>query len=306
MNEVMVSICCLAYNHEKYIRQCLEGFVNQKTNFQYEVLIHDDASTDGTADIIREYEKKYPNIIKPIYQVENQYSQGKPINKYLYEKALGRYIALCEGDDYWCDSSKLQLQVEALELNKRCRFAVHKTMRMKEDGTFLNILKPSYFIPAGIITSDQMIVLEGNHPFHYSSYIGYAEDFREYANNRPAFSIGKWCGDAPLILYFITKGDFFYVDKVMSCYREASVSSISKKLKESGIRDVDRVSTKMQEMMTEFDEYTDYKYHKQLLKHIKRNKRNMIKGKIYFFIEKYFPCVMRRYKEIKNFFELEI
>ena len=77
MNDIiMVSISCLVYNHEKYLRQCLDGFVNQKTTFKFEVLIHDDASTDGSANIIREYEKNYPEIIKPIYQKENQYSKG--------------------------------------------------------------------------------------------------------------------------------------------------------------------------------------------------------------------------------------
>ena len=75
-DDIMVSICCLAYNHEKYIRQCLDGFIMQKCDFKFEVIIHDDASTDHTADIIREYEKKYPDIIKPIYQTENQYSKG--------------------------------------------------------------------------------------------------------------------------------------------------------------------------------------------------------------------------------------
>ena len=76
---IMVSICCLAYNHENYIKDALDSFLMQNTEFRYEILIHDDASTDRTADIIREYEKKYPDIVKPIYQTENQYSKGKKI-----------------------------------------------------------------------------------------------------------------------------------------------------------------------------------------------------------------------------------
>lgn len=75
VEEIMVSVYCLAYNHEKYIKDCLEGFVKQKTNFKYEVIVHDDASTDNTANIIKEYADKYPDIIKPILQKENQYSQ---------------------------------------------------------------------------------------------------------------------------------------------------------------------------------------------------------------------------------------
>ena len=111
LDKVMVSVICNTYNHEKYIKSALDGFVMQKTNFEYEVLIHDDASTDSTADIIREYEKKYPDIIKPIYQSENQYSKKVPISKtYQYSRAKGKYIAICEGDDYWTDPFKLQKQ----------------------------------------------------------------------------------------------------------------------------------------------------------------------------------------------------
>lgn len=109
MKEPLVSICCITYNHAPYIRQCLEGFLIQKTTFPFEILIHDDASTDGTADIIREYEARYPHLIKPIYQVENQYSKGTKISStYNYPRAKGKYIALCEGDDYWTDPLKLQ------------------------------------------------------------------------------------------------------------------------------------------------------------------------------------------------------
>ena len=109
----IVSICCITLHHEKYIRDAIEGFLMQKTSFPIEILIHDDASTDDTANIIREYEEKFPNIIKPIYQTENQYSKGISISAtYQFPRALGKYIALCEGDDYWTDPLKLQKQVD--------------------------------------------------------------------------------------------------------------------------------------------------------------------------------------------------
>lgn len=112
----MVSICTLTYNQAPYIRQCLEGLLMQKTDFLFEILIHDDASTDGTVAIIQEYEKKYPLIIKPIYQKENQYSKRVNIScTFQYLRAKGKYIALCEGDDYWTDPLKLQKQVDLLE-----------------------------------------------------------------------------------------------------------------------------------------------------------------------------------------------
>jgi glycosyltransferase involved in cell wall biosynthesis len=117
-NQIFLSICCLTYNHELYIRDCLEGFIKQKTNFLFEILIHDDASTDRTPEIIRDYERIYPELIKPIYQKENQYSKGKGISiKFQFPRAKGKYIAICEGDDYWTDPYKLQKQVDFLEKN---------------------------------------------------------------------------------------------------------------------------------------------------------------------------------------------
>lgn len=116
----LLAIRCLTYNHEPYIRQCLEGFVMQKTDFSFIAIVHDDASTDNTADIIREYAEKYPDIIKPIYETENQYSKhdgslGRIMNAAIPENV--KYVAMCEGDDYWTDPLKLQKQVDFLESN---------------------------------------------------------------------------------------------------------------------------------------------------------------------------------------------
>jgi len=118
MDAPLVSINTLTYNHAPYIRQCLDGIMMQKTTFSFELLIHDDASTDGTADIIREYEARYPNIIKPIYQTENQFSTKGAVyveRDLQLARAKGKYIAMCEGDDYWIDPLKLQKQVDFLE-----------------------------------------------------------------------------------------------------------------------------------------------------------------------------------------------
>lgn len=117
MNEILVSISCITYNHSAYIRQCLDGMLMQHTTFGFEILIHDDCSTDGTDDIIREYVSKFPQIIKPLFEEENQYQQGKPIGTVVWNlpRAKGKYVALCEGDDYWTDPLKLQKQVDFLE-----------------------------------------------------------------------------------------------------------------------------------------------------------------------------------------------
>lgn len=120
MNKVpLVSVVCTTYNHEKYIRQTLDGFIIQKTSFPIEIIVHDDASTDSTALIIKEYEKQYPNLFHNIYRLENWYSHKKNIWKYLFQEvARGKYIALCEGDDYWIDPLKLQRQVDFLEAHE--------------------------------------------------------------------------------------------------------------------------------------------------------------------------------------------
>jgi len=114
----LASICCLTYNHKQYIRESIDSLLMQETNFPFEILIHDDASVDGTTDIVLDYAERYPDIIKPIIQIENQYAKGGLINpRFVFPKAKGKYIALCEGDDYWTDKEKLQKQVSFLEDN---------------------------------------------------------------------------------------------------------------------------------------------------------------------------------------------
>ena len=103
----LLSIKCMTFNHEKYIAQCIEGFLTQKTNFSFEILIHDDCSTDKTESIVREYETRFPKIIKGIYEEENQWQKGCGAHHKKIDAAIkGKYIAICEGDDYWTDENK--------------------------------------------------------------------------------------------------------------------------------------------------------------------------------------------------------
>ena len=135
----LVSIRCLVYNHEPFLRQCLDGFVMQKTSFPFEAIVHDDASTDGSVAIIREYAEKYPDIIKPIYETENQYSKGT-LSKIIINACHpdAKYIAYCEGDDYWTDPDKLQLQVDFLETHPDYYMTCHAFKYYYQDkGQFM-------------------------------------------------------------------------------------------------------------------------------------------------------------------------
>lgn len=142
---MLVSINCTAYNQEAYIGRCLDGFVMQKTNFPFEAIVHDDASTDGTANIIREYAEKYPNIIKPILETENQWSKGN-LDQIMLNACQGKYIAFCEGDDYWIDPNKLQKQVDALENNPKAtlcytNFSYVNQYGQEIESSFMDSLK---------------------------------------------------------------------------------------------------------------------------------------------------------------------
>ena len=139
---LMVTIQCLSYNHSAYIRQCLNGFVMQKTNFHFEVIVHDDASTDETAIIIQEYAEKYPQIIKPIFECENQFfKKDNSLWRIMSTHTHGKYIAMCEGDDYWTDPYKLQKQVDFLESHPDYVMCSHKyQIYEQESNEYVNIL----------------------------------------------------------------------------------------------------------------------------------------------------------------------
>ena len=140
----VVSVCCLSYNHADFISQCLDGILMQETTFPIEILIHDDASTDGTEDIIKQYTALHPDIIFPLYETENRYSngyKGKMDIVFNYPRARGKYIAYCECDDYWTDPHKLQKQVDFMESHPdysvcfhRCQHLNSKTGRLSSDN----------------------------------------------------------------------------------------------------------------------------------------------------------------------------
>ncbi len=139
MIDCLVAVNCLVYNHARFLRQCLDGFVMQKTDFKFIVLVHDDASTDSSQTIIEEYRKQYPDLFFPCYETVNQYSLGANALSSALRKAIeqtnAKYIAVCEGDDYWTVSDKLKRQVDFLEKNPDYSLCFHKAEELwDEDG----------------------------------------------------------------------------------------------------------------------------------------------------------------------------
>lgn len=254
VEEIMVSVYCLAYNHEKYIKDCLEGFVKQKTNFKYEVIVHDDASTDNTANIIKEYAERYPDIIKPIWQEENQYSQGVEIvDKFIGPLLKGKYVAICEGDDYWCDEHKLQRQVEILENHPEYIACVHQTKTANsstgEVGLYSKLRK------SGVIEIEKMLRDRG--PVYHTSSLCY---HKEALEEKPDFCyIVKGIGDYPKEFALALQGDIYYLNKVMSVYRQFTESSWSLKVK-NDILEKEKYYQEIIALLKAVDSYSKYKY----------------------------------------------
>ena len=223
-NDVLVSVYCLAYNHEKYIRDCLDGFVKQKTNFNFEVIVHDDASTDRTAEIIMEYAKKYPDIIKPILQKENQYSKGALITlDIIFPKCKGKYIAVCEGDDYWICDTKLQQQADIMEEHPEYVACVHANKVID----YLNnteTINARYEQSQVVNTID---VLSPMVPIFHTTSIFYK---KQIINERPDFFKDTW--DYADLVYFALCGEIYYINKVMSVYRTLTPGSWTMRTRE--------------------------------------------------------------------------
>ena len=209
-----VTVICCAYNHGPYIRQCLDGFVMQKTTFRYEVIVHDDASTDNTAAVIREYAAKYPEIIRPIYQTENQYSRNTGILKtFVYPLIKGKYVAMCEGDDWWTDPLKLQKQVDVLESDPQfsmcctaCNQFVQETGR---ETVFIASVRKVYtwkeLIKRNRITNLTTLV-RTEHLVEYDTVL---------RPQMPPFPMG----DYPMWLFMASKGPVIQLPDNTSTYR---------------------------------------------------------------------------------------
>lgn len=315
MSQIEVSVYCLAYNHEKYIRDALDGFVNQKTNFRYEVFVHDDASTDNTASIIREYEQKYPEIIKGIYQKENQYSQGvKIFDKYIYPCIQGKYIAMCEGDDCWIDENKLQKQYDALEKHPECDMCAHRAKwfdckKNRETKVFPAIYEER------LLRVEEVIYGEG--AFLPTASLFYRKNIRL---SRMGFQ-KIWSIDYSLQIRGALRGGIVFIPETMALYRWQTDESWT--VKNHNLKSQMAMHEKRIEMLTELNKETSQRYKTVIEKRLKKNEFNIAIQKedyravfkkdnkeffkelsyidqIKIYVKAYFPLIDRLYEAIKN------
>lgn len=268
-NEIMVSVQCITYNHAKYIKKALDGFVMQKTNFKFEVIVHDDASTDGTAQIIKEYAEKYDFII-PILQKENQYSQNIPfIINYIEPIIKGKYIAFCEGDDYWTDPNKLQTLYDYMVSHNECAMCCHAYENIK--GNTEEIIDEVH-----TLLTDGTISIEKAISYKKPTQLASQMFRRDCVIDKPAIFLNRGVGDYTVLLYAATLGELHYIDKVMARHRIAADGSWTNRVyKNKELRIVH--DKKMISFLQDFNNYTEKKYCKSIEDRIEEYRFDILK-----------------------------
>lgn len=214
----IISVWVITYNHEKFIRKCLDSIISQKTIYSFEICLGEDDSTDGTRAICKEYATKYPDIVRLFLRDRQDSRRGKSVGAWqfnfieTFKTCRGKYIATCDGDDYWCDQNKLQKQVDYLELHPELSGCFHKISRVDEQGVVIcsdcgypTLRQPSYSLDYLLRNSNFSPML--------------STVFRNHADIAP-----EWIREAPfgdMIVHAgnLRYGDYGFIDEVMGCYR---------------------------------------------------------------------------------------
>lgn len=238
-HKAKVAIKCLVYNHEPYLRDCLEGFVMQQTDFPFVAIVHDDASTDHSADIIREYAAKYPDIIFPIYETENQYSKKDGSLRRIMDAAIAAteapYIALCEGDDYWTDPHKLQKQVDILEHNLSLMLCCTACSVVDNYG---HIIETKRLLPVvkdneeGQYTIRDFFAQAHQYP---TASVLYRNSHVQEVSEKQQIMSNPYLGDWTLWVALLCFGDAYFLDEVTTAYR-INPNSLTHDVKKRNLR----------------------------------------------------------------------
>ena len=226
-SNIEVSILCLTYNQGRYIRSAIEGFLMQKTDFNYEIVIHDDASTDNTRDIIDEYSGKYPDKIIRLYEKENQFSKDNVAMEMYFPKCRGKYIAYCEGDDYWIDSRKLQIQYDFMEHHKDVNLCGHNNIMLKSDGSIQCSNMDEGYI--GINTILDVWQTGGNRELPRPLSIMFRKKL--FDGSLPEFmEITHQSGDITKYIYMASVGELYVMSNIMGVYRCNATGSYTQRI----------------------------------------------------------------------------
>ncbi|MDU6824530.1 MAG: glycosyltransferase [Intestinibacter bartlettii] len=220
-NEVKVSVLCSTYNHKNYLKDALESFLNQNTTFKYEIIVNDDCSIDGTREILEMYSLKYPDTIRAIYHDENQYSKGiSPLLENLIPKAKGKYVAFCEGDDFWIDNNKLQRQYDYMEKHLNCSLCTHDSVMINDSGDNIGSIKPSN---KGEFISIEDVIINGGGFMATSSIFARLPEIKKFPDYFDILTL-----DYTYQIFFASMGSYVYCfNKQMSAYRFGGVGSWS-------------------------------------------------------------------------------
>ena len=257
-----VTVCVITYNQESYIEEALESILMQETNFNVHLLIHDDCSTDRTPDIIRRYQKQYPDQIEAILQKENQFSQGVRIQgEILAPRVKTAFAALNEGDDFWLDPHKLQIQYDYMMANPDCAACCHAATQVSSVGKNTGFDMRIEFEPEDEDRDLEMpFLIDKGSKAPTNSYFYRAELGKE---GFPEFYNGCAVGDYPMILYFASQGKVHFMNRIMSAYRHNAKGSWTR----SWVIDPAvyvRTNESISQMLKKFDKYTEGRYHNEI------------------------------------------
>ena len=254
MSQPIISIICNTYNHEKFIKEALDSFLMQKIDVPIEVLVHDDASTDGTADIIREYERKYPDLIKPVYQTVNHYSRNVKITGPIQiARAKGKYIAFCEGDDYWTDPEKLQIQYNFMEQHPEYSACCHAYNMVRADGS---LIKECWDFPQDMVIPMKRLIGNQLELPQFATLFARKSCLEGYQYQGEFLGIS---GDVAVRLCCATQGDVSYLNRNMSCYRRFSEGSWTNRIGKDSAKFAESLKRYIP-FLEKLNEYTNGEY----------------------------------------------
>ncbi|MCI1590684.1 glycosyltransferase [Heyndrickxia oleronia] len=250
---ILVSINCITYNHEKYISDAIDSFLMQKTNFNFEILIGEDCSTDGTRKIVEDYARKFPEKIKLITS-ENNVGWRKNEQR-VFENSKGKYIALCEGDDYWIDPYKLQKQVDYMENHPECSMCFHAAKIVNENKKIKGTMRPYKASQLSLVED----IISGGGGFCPTASLLIPKTIME---NLPEFCQNAFVTDYPLQMWCASQGYAYYIDEMMAVYRTGVRGSWTSNLY-SGTNVVEKVIDSKEneiKLLDKFNMNTNYDY----------------------------------------------